>query len=118
MKAADAMPVVTCLLALVFSASSWLVLRRFGRRALWKAAAAEAVLAMAILWSVGWVATSESPLIVSVLMVAAGIGGITATLGALAHRRAILSIPSASVAGVAGTYAGIIVAYVAVVYTM
>jgi hypothetical protein len=116
-KAADAMPIFTCLLALIFSASSWFALRHFGRSGLWKATVIEAALVMALLWIIDWAQAPESPLIVSVLMIAVGICGIAATVDALAHRRPIISILSASVAGVIGTYAGILLAYLVLVYT-
>jgi hypothetical protein len=117
MKAAEAMPIVTCFLALFFSASSWFALRHSGRWGLWTAAIAQATLAMFLLWIVGWARTPESPLIVSILMIAVGVCGIAMTISVLGRRRPIIAILSASAAGVVGTYAGIIVAYLVLVYT-
>jgi hypothetical protein len=117
MKAADAMPFLAFFFALIFSASSRLVLVRYGAGALWKAALLEAALAMAFLWTIGWAQTPESPLIVSVLMIAVAVSAITATVHALASQRPTVTILSASIAGVIGTYTGILVAYVVLVYT-
>lgn len=117
MNAADAMPVLAFLLSLIFSATSWFVLTRYGIGALWKASLSEAALAMAFLWVIGWARTSESPLIVSVLMIAVAVCAITATVYALANQRPTVAILSACIAGVIGTYVGIMVAYVVLVLT-
>lgn len=111
------MPFLALLTSLIFSTASWFVLARYGTRALWRIALSEAALTMAILWVIGWARTPESPLIVSVLMIAMAISAITATVYALVNQRATVTILIASIAGVAGTYIGIIVAYVLLVYT-
>jgi hypothetical protein len=117
MKAAEIMPILACLLALIFSVSSWFMLRHFGRRGVWTAAVVEAALTMVLLWIVGWMHTPESPLIVSISMVTVGISAIALMVNALAHRPPIVSILCASVAGVIGTYTGIVLAYLVLVYT-
>jgi hypothetical protein len=84
---------------------------------LWKAALCEALLAVGLLWIVGWLRTPESPLIVSILMVAVALSAITATVHALAHQRPIITIVAATIAGVIGTYSGIMIAYLVLAYT-
>lgn len=116
MKIGDWMPVLTGALALGFSIASWFAHRRYGTRVLWKAAAGEFLVAMALLWTVGWAQTSESPLVVSILMVSTAVCAINVIIHALAHLHPIMRILSAGVAGVIGSYAGIIIAFIVLVY--
>lgn len=106
-----------CVASLLASVCAALVFARFGVRALWITALAQACLAMILLWSVGMAQTSESPLIISIMMVSVAASGIAATVQALGRKRPLLSAPVATAVGVLGTYAGIMIGYVLVMYT-
>jgi hypothetical protein len=103
--------------SLLFSGCASFVFARFGARALWGTALVQACLAMIGLWSVGMAQTSESPLIISILMVAVGVAAITATVQAIGKKRPLLSTTVATIVGVVAAYAGILAGYVLVMYT-
>jgi hypothetical protein len=104
-------------MVVIFSAVTVFVVGRFGTRALWPTAASQGVFAMALLWAVGWAQTPESPLYISVVMVAAGILAIVTAAWGFRDRHPLVSILAASVSGVIATYAGIFVGYVTWVST-
>jgi hypothetical protein len=106
-----------CVMVVVFSAVAVFVVRRFGAHALWPMAVSEGAFAMVLLWAVGWAQTPESPLYVSVFMVAAGVLAITAATRVLRDKHPLVSILAASICGLVGTYAGIFAGYVTWVST-
>jgi hypothetical protein len=110
-------PIFIFVVALIFSAGAAVVFGRFGARALWVTALLEACLGMVLLWSVGWAQTSESPLVISILMVGVAAAGIAATVQAVGRRRPVISALLASVVGLISAYVGVFAGYVLYVYT-
>jgi hypothetical protein len=103
--------------SLLFSGCAAFVFARLGARALWVTALVQACLAMIGLWPVGLAQTPESPLLISILMVAAAVSAIAATVQGVGRKRCLLSVPLAAIAGMFGVHFGIFAGYVVVVYT-
>lgn len=113
----DYVPIFIFAVALIFSAGAAVVFGRFGARALWVTALVQACLAMIFLWAIGWAETSESPLIISLLMVGVATAGIAATVQAVGRRRPVISTLLAALVGLISAYVGVFAGYVLYVYT-
>lgn len=117
MSGREAVPVVILVVSLIFSASATFVLGRFGTKALWATALFQACLALAFMGAIGWAQTSESPLFISVVMVAVAAAAIASVVRSVGGERPLLATSLAAIAGLVGAYLGIFGGYVLYVYT-